>query len=330
MRQHPTRQRTNLNAVLGDHMKAFLVCVILLWSASAWAQQLCFTQLGNVPADIIQFRLDWTHEGSSSFSYAPYINGSRVNDWPSAHYVDGDTVQYTASTYNDFIEYDIIGEGNQGGWQCRVVASIIGHVDIDVSIIGIDPRKKHQAQDDQDTWRFFSEVLGDAGALSCGKLPGATAVICGIVVYKTVNNFFADWIAQDQHIIDDPWDGNYGEAPGVNVRDYSDGCDSADGDLADYCRWVASLAGTATGYLEAAAVGGDRAQSAKDSGDLSAARDRTNELNDNLRNAGEYITETGAAIWRLGDWAADYDSGVADFIHNVAGYIWQRGNGWRQ
>lgn len=187
-------------------MKKFLFLLLVCYASPA-AAQICGTNAGNQPGDIVQTWTDFWDQGENGFNWDVRINNESWNRYGGVNRLDGGgclhqclPLQFVARTANVWIE-NVVTSGNASGWKCSQITQIVGHQEPPVS-----NRKKDRA-------RIVVERFNTAETVfMLSIIPLCTTGIGGQIpcVVAMGGAFFTNRMAMVQNqIIADPWDDNF-------------------------------------------------------------------------------------------------------------------------
>ncbi len=184
----------------------FLLASLAL--ASPAMAQMCSTNAGNAPYDIVITWTDFWDQGVNGFNWDVRINGVNWAEY-GAQRLDGGgclhqclPIQFVAKTSNIRIENVVTG-GNASGWKCSQITQVVGHDEGP-----INNAKKERARVVAERFTTAETVFLVSIIPLCTTGVGAQ-IPCAIALG---GSFFTNRMALvQQKIIEDPWDDNYME-----------------------------------------------------------------------------------------------------------------------
>ncbi len=185
----------------------FMMVFLFLGTSSALAQ-MCASNAGNSPGDIIQTWTDFWDQGVNGFSWEVYINGTPWRDYGGVTDLTASSgclhqckpLRFLARTSNVSISNGVTG-GNASGWKCTQVVQIVGHDEGPIKAA-----KKAAAQRNADIFTNLGIFFGGAAVGPCTIIPEPYAC-AGSMTGLAISTALAFW--QTKIVQKDPWDENY-------------------------------------------------------------------------------------------------------------------------
>ncbi len=193
----------------GVYRFTILAALATLLGASSALAQMCASNAGNSPGDIVQTWTDFWDQGVNGFSWEVYINGTPWRDYGGVEDLTASSgclhqckpLRFLARTSNVSISNGVTG-GNASGWKCAQITQIVGHDEGPIK-----SEKKARAIRNAEIFDAAAIVFGLVIPVSCNPVAPepytCTAALTGNPVSQLIAWNFRR-IAQR-----DPWNGDY-------------------------------------------------------------------------------------------------------------------------